>query len=40
MQRPRIALNIVPLYPRWTRLIDLVKPSRQAAWYSELAWYA
>ena len=39
MKRQALTLNIVPLRPRWTRLIDLIKPAQQPQWCDELAWY-
>ena len=39
MTRQGLTLNILPLRPRWTRLIDLIKPSQQPQWCDELAWF-
>lgn len=36
----RLSLQLVPLRPRWTRLIDLVRPARPAQWCDELAWFS
>ncbi len=38
MKRQALTLNILPLRPRWMRLIDLMKPEPQQ-WCDELAWY-